>query len=81
MGLVLGFEYDKVTIKRNSYTPVGHSKIENENQSIRTGFIEVLQGNRALPMEIVLDKEELESQKKLRDLMFKYYENKLNKNS
>lgn len=79
MGLALGFKYDKVTIKRNSYTPVGHSNIENENQSIRSGLIEVLKGKRTLPMELIIDNEELDSQKKLRDLMFKYYENELTK--
>lgn len=79
MGLALGYNYDKVTIKRNSYTPVGHSNVEHENQSIRKGFLEVLQGERVLPMQIILSQEEFDSQKDLRELMVKFYEHELNK--
>ncbi|WP_372652144.1 DUF6680 family protein [Draconibacterium sp.] len=79
MGLALGFNYDKVTIKRKSYTPVGHSNIELENQSIRKGILELLQSERTLPMQLILSQEELDNQKELRDLMLKYYENELKK--
>ena len=77
MGLALGYNYDKVTIKRNSYTPVGYSNEENENQNIRTGIIEVFEGKRSLPMQLMHTKEELEDQKKLMDLMVSYYEEQL----
>lgn len=79
MGLALGYNYDKVTIKRNSYTPVGYSNVERENQSIRTGLIELLDSKRALPAQIILTEEEIKEQKKLRELMFKYFELKVKK--
>jgi hypothetical protein len=79
MGLALGYNYDKVTIKRNSYTPVAHSNMENENQIIRTGFIELLKGERVIPMRVIMEEEEFKEQKKLREVMLKYYEKKSKK--
>ncbi len=81
MGLALGYNYDKVAIKRNSYTPVGHSNVDNENQSIRTNLIEVLKGEKILPMQLILDEEELKGQKELRDLMSNYYKQELRNNN
>lgn len=79
MGLALGYNYDKVTIKRNSYTPIGYSNMDKENQSIRTGIIELLEGKRVLPTQFILTDEEIEEHKKLRDLMFRYYQSELDK--
>lgn len=79
MGLALGYNYDKVTIKRNSYTPIGYSNMDKENQSIRTGIIELLEGKRVLPTQFILTDEEIEEQKKLRDLMYRYYQSELDK--
>lgn len=79
MGLALGYNYDKVTIKRNSYTPIGYSNMDKENQSIRTGVIELLEGKRVLPTKFILDDEEIENQRNLRNVMYQYYQTNLKK--
>jgi hypothetical protein len=48
MGTSLGYNFDKVTIKRNAYSPTGHVKAENENQQIRNLLIKVLNGENAI---------------------------------
>jgi hypothetical protein len=48
MGISLGYSFDKVTIKRNAYSPTGHVKVESENQQIRNLLIKVLNGENAI---------------------------------
>lgn len=74
MGKVLNYNFDKVLIKRNVYSPVGHSNVEREQQALRHGILELLNGNRAVPMTVIQDDEILQNQKDLQDVMRKYYE-------
>src|ERR1700743_516661 len=48
MGTSLGYIFDKVAIKRNAYSPIGHAKFENENQQIRNLLIKVLDGENSI---------------------------------
>lgn len=75
MGQSLGFKFDKVLIKRNVYSPVAHGTIDQENQLIRKGIIEILYSDRAFPMEIIQnqDEETIERQKELHEAMLAYY--------
>jgi hypothetical protein len=41
MARALGYHFDKVTIKRNVYTPVAHGQLEDDLTVIRKGFVEV----------------------------------------
>jgi hypothetical protein len=82
MGSSLGYVFDKVAIKRNSYSPIGHGKIENENQQIRNLLIKVLQGENAITTLQVVDddiaKLNIDAQAKqgeLHDLLIDYYKN------
>lgn len=52
MGVAVGYDFDLVQIRRGIYTPRGHTIFEIENQAIRRGLIELLSGNRALPMDV-----------------------------
>ncbi len=52
MAKVLNYEFDKTHIKNSSYSPVGHGRIEDEQQAMRKGLIEVLEGKRDIPMHI-----------------------------
>ena len=52
MGNSLGFDFDKVQIKRTFYIPKGHSQIEQEQNALRRGLVELLNGTRVLPMEV-----------------------------
>jgi hypothetical protein len=52
MALVLDYDFDKTHIKNSSYSPMVHGNIENQQAKIREGIIEILEGNRELPMNI-----------------------------
>jgi uncharacterized protein DUF6680 len=50
MGKSLGYDFDKVTIKRNAYYPSGWGEVEIENHAVRKKFLELLDGKRRLPV-------------------------------
>jgi hypothetical protein len=54
MGHYLGFQFDRVAIKRNSYTPVGHLHLETDLAIIRKGFAKIFTAKgRAVPIHAV----------------------------
>jgi len=53
MGRALGYNFDKVQLKKGFYTPVGHTNLELEQSLIRRGILEVLFRRRNLPVELV----------------------------
>lgn len=53
MAISLGYEFDKVHLKRGVYQPQGHNWIETENNVIRSGFAQIFAGNKALPISFV----------------------------
>ncbi|MFA5039102.1 MAG: DUF6680 family protein [Candidatus Omnitrophota bacterium] len=53
MGKSLGFNFDKVKIKRGIYSPVAHGDENNDKQTIRKGFAEILRGKACLPIKII----------------------------
>jgi hypothetical protein len=82
MGISLGYEFDKVTIRRNAYSPSGHVKVENENQQIRDLLIKVLNGKNVLSMQQIspdniVEKNNLSAEKvsELQTLLIDYYKN------
>lgn len=76
MGQSLGYTFDKVLIKRNIYSPVGHERVERENEQIRKGLLNVLNADTAIPMTIIIDQEALNKQSELQAAMLKYYNSK-----
>ena len=52
MAKVLDYDFDKTHIKNSSYSPVGHGTIEEEQKALRVGLIEVLAGNRKIPISV-----------------------------
>lgn len=80
MGISLGFEFDKVHIKKAGYIPKGYADAENEQIYIRKATIEVLEGKRPLPLDIIqmpFDQEAVDAQKELlRALAAHYTESK-----
>ena len=79
MGISLGFEFDKVHIKKAGYIPKGYTDQESDQNYIRRATIEVLDGNRPLPLKIVSipgDPEAAEAaevQKELQLVLTKFY--------
>lgn len=76
MGKSLGYSFDKVLIKRNIYSPIAHGTTEREQQTIRKGLIEIMNGDRSVPFELLQtqDEETLKRQKLLQEAMIKYYQ-------
>lgn len=50
MAIVLEYDFDKTHIKNSSYAPRAHSDTEAQQEAIRKGTIELLEGKRSLPM-------------------------------
>lgn len=79
MSKSLGFEFDKVHIKKAGYTPQAYVDKEREQSFIRRGMVEVFLGEKTIPMSIKdfpVDEEALSNQKKLFELMKQHYEGK-----
>lgn len=74
MGNALNYNFDKVLIKRNVYSPVGHSKVEREQQALRLGLLELINGNRVVPMTLIQDDETIKNQNELHEIMKNYYQ-------
>jgi hypothetical protein len=53
MGQVLDYDFDKTHIKNSSYSPKAHGNIEEQQEAIRRGLIELLDGKRAVPMYVI----------------------------
>ncbi|HVA98357.1 MAG TPA: DUF6680 family protein [Bacteroidia bacterium] len=76
MGQSLGYSFDKVLIKRNIYSPIGHGKIEKENELIRQNFLNILQGEKTFPVSFSqndLNQDTVNKQQELQDLLITYY--------
>lgn len=53
MAASLGYGFNKTQIKNGTYSPVAHGRIEEAQEQIRELTVEVLQGERALPMNVM----------------------------
>lgn len=79
MGEVLGFDFDKVHIKKAGYFPKAYADQENEQNFIRGQLVDVFLGKKAIPMSVVYfpsDDEALKTQKELHNLMKEHFEGK-----
>ena len=52
MAIVLDYDFDKTHIKNSSYSPRAHETIQNQEEVIRAGLIDILEGRRSVPMRI-----------------------------
>ncbi|MCW7073998.1 MAG: hypothetical protein OCU20_09045 [Methanophagales archaeon] len=55
MACSLGYEFDKVHLKKGSYTPQGHIDMEMEQNFIRQSLVGLFLGKRSLPVSLVSD--------------------------
>ena len=79
MGKSLGYKFDKLLIKRNIYSPIGHARIEQEQKNLRRNLNEVLEGNRVIPMTLIQDEEQIKKQVELQKIMIDYYKSQTDK--
>jgi hypothetical protein len=49
----LGFKFDRVQLKRGSYSPVAHGEIEAEQTELRKAVLSLVAGKHALKMSVV----------------------------
>lgn len=62
----IGYKFDRVQLKRGSYTPIAHGEIEEEQTELRKATLSLVTGQHALKMNVVgfpFDKEAVESNK------------------
>lgn len=52
MGRCLGYHFNKTQIKNGTYSPTAHGRIESEQERLRQLILELLEGNRAMPMHV-----------------------------
>lgn len=52
MSIALGYDYDEVQLKRDSYRPEAHVNIENAQLDVLTGLASVLKQERSIPMAV-----------------------------
>jgi uncharacterized protein DUF6680 len=48
----VGYEFDRVELKKGAYSPVAHSEIEEDQILIRKGVLSVLKGETPLKMDV-----------------------------
>lgn len=75
MGSSLNYNFDKALIKRNIYSPQGHVEVEIEQNLIRKGIIDILDGSSPLQINNVLDEKTLQTQTELQEILIDYYKN------
>jgi predicted nucleotidyltransferase len=72
MASFLGYEFNRVEITNEIYSPEGHAKIETDQEMIRRGLALLLSGQFALPMEVKklpIDPAIVKEQEELRRLL------------
>ena len=52
MSEALGYDFDKVLLKKGSYTPQAYGNLELDQWLLRRGIIDLLNGLRSLPVQI-----------------------------
>jgi hypothetical protein len=52
LSLSLRYQFSKVELQREVYSPMAHAEIETQNNTIRIGLAKILGGEAALPLDI-----------------------------
>jgi hypothetical protein len=52
MSQALGYDFDEVQLKRDSYKPEAHVNLENAQLAVLNGWAKVLNNEKSLQMEI-----------------------------
>jgi hypothetical protein len=76
MGISLGFEFDKVHIKKAGYVPKAYTDREQEQDFIRRAVADVFLGKRELPMKVTsfpMDQSAVDAQKQLQKAITEHY--------
>lgn len=52
MGVALNYDFNRTQIKNGTYMPTAHGTQDEEQRRFRALILELLEGNRVLPMHI-----------------------------
>jgi len=52
MGQAVGYDFNKTQIKNGTYSPTAHGRVEEEQERVRKLVLELLEGERDLPMRV-----------------------------
>jgi len=63
MSRAIGYDFDKVHLKRSIYTPRAHGSQILDNESIKQNLVQILDGKKPFPMRIVINEETQQEQK------------------
>lgn len=73
MANCLGYDFDKTHIKNSSYSPVAHGNLEQDQNLIRWGLVNILTGKAAFPIvSKAATDDEAKEQSELRRLLMAY---------
>lgn len=64
----LGYDFDRTSVKNTSYFPQGHGRIEEEQTIIRQGLVDLLSGEKHIPIAFASDADE-DEQERLQKLL------------
>jgi hypothetical protein len=76
MSKCVGYDFDKVHLKRSIYSPRAHGEEEQDLKIIRENLVAVLSGDKAIPMTIIVPEELLSAQTALQTSLQEYYDGK-----
>lgn len=77
MAKTVGYDFDKVHLKKGSYTPQGHADIEFEQNFIRRSMVKLFLNDATIPIQITTPPSgttEISSEERLRQLLIEHYE-------
>lgn len=76
MSQFLGYEFNKVELLKEFYSPKSHHWIESDQEIIRKGLAKLFSGELAIPMDIKsfpVDNDEIKAQAELRKAALKWF--------
>ncbi len=76
MAQSLGYDFDRVHLKRGMYSPIARGEEAIDQLFIRKSIAEVLSGKRAFPISIQVSEEEKAKQAEVNQLLIEYLEGK-----
>ncbi len=53
MATAVGYHFDKVQLRKGSYTPIAHGEIELDQRVIRESLVSILSGKKSVPIMVV----------------------------
>ena len=76
MAKAVGYDFDKVHLKKGAYIPQGHADVEFEQNFIRRSMVKLFLNDATIPIQITTrsDTTEISSEERLRQLLIEHYE-------